>query len=845
MKKAKFLCVFAALLMLCSCDKEDHSNYCTINFDTNTTLNASRASSQKVVKGGKVKRPSSQIVGANPDNYQVFAWYKEKDCINEWNFKKDKAENNMTLFAKWEKKYTVKYFVGDNKSPISTTTVFNGFTVKEHAEYCLGYEYLGSYTDEEFTSPFDYSTPITSNLDIYMKKSDAICLYEGNKAGNLFDNLEIHAPTDGKGEIGNISKTDDKTAIKVNFGYSPVGTDPFVELAINIDITKSPVMYFRVRNLGEADSMSFYYTTITDINNYIYSATGNDYTEIFSEKHIYTAEEKQKMADGEFIDIKVDFANPSRGLYHGYSVWGTSTHLGKMRIQSTYKSKNYEDRSNEVIFEKIWGSMDGYDNGVITQDTEEIKNLCKDDSSIMPQPAANDGFVFPKDFDLVEDSATTKSYKKNNGLLVSFKNEIEMRKETNKYQKVSINLPMEGYHVVGDKQISLDQYKTVYVTLQNYSYVDSIDVYIHNDYGGTAHTTFKVPTRMTEPRVFIANLSKESTMAHTLTGIDFEIIASGVDNAIMISKIAFGEAKPADISGVDFDDKNCFGFEGNNVDVSYASSSSSVQFNVKESGSFVTSTKNDIKLTNRGYYNLNLTYTRPKGSEIKKVFVSFSDGNQYSSEIEFELDASITTIKSLVKEMDPLSTGLIKNIKLRFEGTGIIRVRSLRFEVNDSYNLNLANDFSNAYDPTWLKGISLSYDQTREATSFSVSNQPGDKNASFYFGPGRSSFPIAYNCMNMNCNGKTKIVIVYHNDNANASCIMIPAFSYSNNDIPDLVTGIINFRECPVTFVGNMSEYEWGYVEIDIPSELSSMYLGKISFRNLSSTISVRLVAVI
>ena len=108
---------------------------------------------------------------------------------------------------KWEKKFTVKYFVGSDITPVQTLSVFNGAIIKEHKEYCLGYEYLGSYSDPEYTTPFDYNVAITSNVNIYMKRSDGICLYEGNEAGGLFDNLEIHPSTNGTGEVGNITKT--------------------------------------------------------------------------------------------------------------------------------------------------------------------------------------------------------------------------------------------------------------------------------------------------------------------------------------------------------------------------------------------------------------------------------------------------------------------------------------------------------------------------------------------------------------------------------------------------------------------------------------------------------------
>ena len=112
-------------------------------FDTNTTLNASTVSTQYVKKGGKVKQPASSILGDNPDGLALYGWYTSKSLETRWNFKKDTVESSMTLYAKWEQEFTVKYFVADETFPTNTITVFKGDTVKEHYEYCAGFEYLG------------------------------------------------------------------------------------------------------------------------------------------------------------------------------------------------------------------------------------------------------------------------------------------------------------------------------------------------------------------------------------------------------------------------------------------------------------------------------------------------------------------------------------------------------------------------------------------------------------------------------------------------------------------------------------------------------------------------------
>ena len=52
---------------------------------------------QTVKYGSKITNPGSQ----EEDPYRLEGWYKEKECIHEWDFSKDTVENNITLYAKW------------------------------------------------------------------------------------------------------------------------------------------------------------------------------------------------------------------------------------------------------------------------------------------------------------------------------------------------------------------------------------------------------------------------------------------------------------------------------------------------------------------------------------------------------------------------------------------------------------------------------------------------------------------------------------------------------------------------------------------------------------------------
>lgn len=847
MKKLRLLCLFASAFFMTACESAasgESSAMCTVKFDTNTpnSLNASAVSTQVVKNGSRIKTPATSIVGNNPDSYAVFGWYEDKDLTDQWNFKKDTVSKDMTLYARWEKKFTVNYYTTDSKFPVNTVQVFEGNTVKEHPEYCVGFEYEGSFMDSDYTRPFTYDTPITSNVDIYMKKSEYIDMYEGNPTGGLFDNLEINGPTDNSGEVGNLSKVVDEfgeEAVLVDFGYSPILADPFIELSLNLDITKSPILHFVMKHYGKGTNFSIYYTTM--LEDYTYSITSKSYGANFYAAYMFKPEEIEMTEEDEYIDVAIDLAKES--MYHGYSVWGTSTYLGKLRIQASWKSTSVTDRSNKMLLKRIYGSNEGYEDGIVTTDTPEISAILKDDTSLPTQEDLPNGFVFPKDNKYVTPGETSEIYAKQNGLLAHFENEIEMRKHTDKEQTIKLELPRNDIgDVIGDKIISLDTYKTIYIKLRNYGYVENLKVAIRNDWEGSTYTTLKLPARMSDSKLFSVNLTSESSMRKNLASIEISYTASGVDNALLIESIYFQEAKPYDIPGISFDDKYVFGLNGTNVDVAYSTSYRSTEFNVKNSGATVTSNKTDISMTTSGYYFLKLTYTRSNNSNVNQVAVSFSSGSSYSSEFTFNLEGREKSSSVTI----PLTYwGSVKNIKLKFVGTGIVRISELEFLVDDKYCLDLSKDINGSFDSTWLSGMNYAYEEMTSSASLEVDGNvdAGTRRMSLYLSVGHTRPQGAYNCANLSCVGKTKVTIVYRNTGDLVFSNIALGFIHTVDGNPDIGGNHYQFNS--IMFQGGMKDYEWNSVEITIPAEMAQRYLGKITFLGLTNTIQVRNIAVI
>ena len=72
-----------------------------VHFDLNTDFQTNSVKDKTVTLGKRVVEPSVYILEENPNNLHVYGWYTDKDFTTKWDFKKDKVEGNMTLYARW------------------------------------------------------------------------------------------------------------------------------------------------------------------------------------------------------------------------------------------------------------------------------------------------------------------------------------------------------------------------------------------------------------------------------------------------------------------------------------------------------------------------------------------------------------------------------------------------------------------------------------------------------------------------------------------------------------------------------------------------------------------------
>lgn len=848
-RKIILLVLFSIFIIsvICSCGKTNNSGIYTVKFNTNIEYSTNNVLDQSVKEGSRIKKPTVFIDGDNPDNLKVYNWYREKECKTVWNFKTDKVEKDMTLYALWKREFTVNYYLGYDEEPIITKAVFEGDYVDEYPEYAIGYEYYGSFSDINYQNEFDFSKPITSNASIYMKRSDGFCLREGAPSGNLYDNLEIfragdYVDTPEVPQVGTITKTADKQNLLIDFGYSPDIADPYIQFGLTVDITKSPIFVIKCKYLGYAKSFKLYFTSIIDKENYTYSASGRSYSEAFSKSITLRDDQIGMSEDDDWTELEFDLASV---LYNGYSIWGTSSYLGTVRIQPLYKSTSKDDNSNKMILNSIYGKInEKYENGVIVEDSEEIKEILNSVSEVPAQDGLERGFKFPLDNSLIkiENDDLVSYYTREDGTIFHFSNEIEMRKEASKYMRFSVELPMEGEEVVGDKQIDLKQYSNLYIKLRNFGYADRLVIYICNDYGGELATTVKMNARMNGVKTFSINLSKENVMKNTLTKLIFEYEAVGVDNAILIDSVYFEEPKPFDIVGVSFDDRDCLGFESDEgVDISYDVGYSSVVFDVKVSNSIQeTSFPQNRPMINHQSFNLN--YTLTKNSNVLEVYVSFKVGDNYTEESKVDIkNGEKVGLLNLDEE------GLYSGVKLRFIGQGVIRITSITFNIDEESTLDLNKDYVGSFLSEWKSGCDYIYDSTINASYFNCTSPSMYCTMSFYIGycyAHRLSYPI-YEHPGFDVRDKNYVYVIYQNRDTTEGLHLGLGFHDDPQGNSDTYNSHIGTPSRVLK--KNMGEYEWDIVYFELPKDDPTFhdYLVKVVLCISGGNLAVRAVGVI
>ena len=125
------------------------------------------------------KAPASQNVPYNEtaddpgklteEGYTFIGWYTDHTCTTEFDFTKP-ITSNTTVYAKWTAKdYEVSFVTEHGDAPASQNVPYNE-TADDPGELTAeGYTFGGWYTDNTYSTKFDFTKPITGDTKVYAK----------------------------------------------------------------------------------------------------------------------------------------------------------------------------------------------------------------------------------------------------------------------------------------------------------------------------------------------------------------------------------------------------------------------------------------------------------------------------------------------------------------------------------------------------------------------------------------------------------------------------------------------------------------------------------------------------
>ncbi|MBE7079838.1 MAG: hypothetical protein E7371_01215 [Clostridiales bacterium] len=851
-----------------------------VHFDLNTDFQTNSVKDKTVTLGKRVVEPSVYILEENPNNLHVYGWYTDKDFTTKWDFKKDKVEGNMTLYARWVELFDVAYYV--NGTYVKTENVFKGDLLEEDATIVEGFRYMGTYTNDDYEDKIDFTEPVTSNMDVFVLRSEGLYISDHTEegelsSGTLTENLVAYLGTFGdpkkgeKDEEGWVEEYTVQTAYEtgtveekctyVNFGYTPTYGDGYVELCRNFDITQSQIIRIWMKNLGNAESVCMYFTTMLDVENTTYSETGMNYTQAFcypnyigNDSARITFTEDQKNMDESDEWFYVDF-NLYEIYKNGYSVWGTSPFLGALRLQANYNSdKDTEDLSNVFLIKAI----EGIPCDVPVEDSAEMQTKMDNAAGLTAEQLAEasstqtenpNGFVFPKDYACVEGASEhAKTVNSTEGLLFYADNEILVRDYDSAIHSFAIDVP-EG------KIVDMAAYTTLHVKLCNYGYASNLIVYIYNNEGVPIKAELDIASRMTASKSYSVNLYGQFGMEGSLSRIEVLYTSRGVDNVIAFEEIYLGEFKPYDSVGINFNDKNCYGFTSNDqVDVSFETSRGGTLFNVKESGAVVTCPDKTYKATTDGYGYATLQYILYNSSNVTAVTVEYKIDGEFTTPYVYELNldnkgkVNQVTLPFILKER-----GTVQALRLTFAGTGGIILKEISYSALQT-GLPFYESYASVYQghADWVSGGQYTYDESLQASLLTKSASASVVSCSLYIGYTKANnthLEIPHDTYSVLVTETTKVKVVYQNRTDWGAVTVNLVFSNWND-----ASGEEN-RELPLKikenhlgaddgFKAGMNEYEWSVLTIEVPTQFVGKYLSKVSVGFGGSELAIRSISI-
>lgn len=122
---------------------------------------------QTIEHGGTITTDNLTI--PEVEGYTFDGWYADEAHKTKFDFTQP-IKSNTTVYAKWTAKdYEVSFITEHGNAPTSQNVPYNGTAKDPGTLTAEGYTFDGWYTDDTYTTKFNFSTPITGDTKVYAK----------------------------------------------------------------------------------------------------------------------------------------------------------------------------------------------------------------------------------------------------------------------------------------------------------------------------------------------------------------------------------------------------------------------------------------------------------------------------------------------------------------------------------------------------------------------------------------------------------------------------------------------------------------------------------------------------
>ena len=103
------------------------------------------------------------------EGYTFIGWYADAAHTTEFDFTQP-IKRNTTVYAKWTaKNYEVSFITEYGDAPTSQNVPYNGTATDPGKLTAEGYTFIGWYADDNYSTKFDFTKPITGDTKVYAK----------------------------------------------------------------------------------------------------------------------------------------------------------------------------------------------------------------------------------------------------------------------------------------------------------------------------------------------------------------------------------------------------------------------------------------------------------------------------------------------------------------------------------------------------------------------------------------------------------------------------------------------------------------------------------------------------